>query len=125
MKEKNQNINNEKIVSTKPLSVLFTIVSNKKADYYVDLIQNYQVNMQMVVAANGTTKSTVFVDEVGSKSVIMSLIANENIERCLSELREKFSEIKGGKGVAYTVPLSSIAGVRFYNFLANNKSSFI
>lgn len=116
---------NKKLVSTKPISILFTIVNNKKTDYYVDLIQNYQVNLQMIAAANGTTKSTVFLDEVGSKSVIMSFILNENIEKCLSELKDKFAEIKDGKGVAYTVPLSSVSGVGFYNFLSNNRSSLI
>ena len=37
-------------------------------------------------------------------------------------LEEKFHKIKNGKGIAYTVPLTSTIGVAIYQFLSNTQS---
>ena len=34
-------------------------------------------------------------------------------------LEQKFETIKNGKGIAFTVPLSSVIGVNNYQFLSN------
>ena len=38
----------------------------------------------------------------------------------LAKLEEKFNTIKNGKGIAYTVPMTSTIGVAIYQFLSNN-----
>ena len=38
----------------------------------------------------------------------------------LDALEEKFNTIKNGKGIAYTVPMTSTIGVAIYQFLCNN-----
>ena len=115
----------KKLTSTKRLSVLFVIVKKKKVDYYLDLIEDFGVNMQISMIGNGTTKSAIFSDEIGSKAIILSLVSEDNIKRIMSELSRKFMEVKDGKGVAWTVPLSSVMGVTFFNFLSNNVGSII
>lgn len=117
--------NNKKLTSTKKLLMLVTIVRKTKTDFYVDLIESFGVNMQLIVIGNGTTKATVFTDEIGSKTVIFSIITEDKAKKILNELSDKFREIRDGKGVAWTVPLSSVMGVTFFNFLSNNKSNFI
>ena len=119
--------NNEqkKLTSTRKLSLLFTVVKRTKADFFLDLIQEFNVNMQMVMIGNGTTKSAIFSDEIGSKAMILSVIADDNVPRALRVLKEKFAEIRDGKGVAWVVPFDSVMGVTFFNFLSNNKSSII
>ena len=37
-------------------------------------------------------------------------------------LEEKFKTIKGGKGIAYTIPLSSLIGKLIFGFLSNNRT---
>lgn len=119
------NIEQKKLTSTRKLSLLFTVVKRAKADYFLDLLQEFNVNMQMVVIGNGTTKSAIFSDEIGSKAIILSVIADDNVPRALRVLKEKFAEIRDGKGVAWVVPFDSVMGVTFFNFLSNNKSSII
>lgn len=114
-----------KLKSTKKLNLLVTIVKKNKADYFVDLIEGYSVNMQMVLIGNGTTKSTIFTDEVGTKSVILSIVPEDKLDKLLKTMEEKFKELKGGKGVTWAVPLSSVMGVTFFNFLSNNKGSIL
>lgn len=116
---------NKKLISTKPLSLLITIVQREKMDFYVDALQQFDINMQMVVIGNGTTKTTVYVDEKGTKAVIFGVLSDDKIKPALSFLEDKFKTIKNGKGVACTVPLSSVMGVQFYNFLSNNRSTMI
>ena len=116
---------NKKLTSTKKLKLLFTIVRKAKADYFVDLIESMNTNMQMVVIGNGTTKSAIFSDEIGTKAIILSIVSDDNIRKILRVLEEKFSEIRDGKGVAAVVPLSSVMGVTFFNFLSNNREGII
>lgn len=118
-KEKN------KLTSTKKLSLLWTIVKKSKAEYYMDLIQEHGANMQMALIGNGTTKSKIFSDEIGTKSIILSVVLDDNVPGILKALKEKFEEIKDGKGVAWVVPFDSVMGVTFFNFLSNNRGSII
>lgn len=115
----------EKLTSTRKLSLLFTVVKRSKADFYIDLLQEFQVNMQMVLVGNGTTKSAIFSDEIGTKVIILSVITEDNLPKALKVLEEKFHEVRDGKGVAWAVPFDSVMGVTFFNFLSNNKSSII
>ena len=116
---------NEKLTSTKKLFLLVTIVRKNKADYFLDLIDGLGANLQLAAVGSGTTKATVFTDEVGTKAVIFSILTEDNIKKALRTLQEKFKELKDGKGVCWTCPVSSVMGVTFFNFLSNNKSNFI
>ena len=118
------NFSNTKLTSTKKLNLLFTIVKKNKVDYFIDLLQGYDANLQFVFVANGTTDSMLFTDEVGTKRVIMSVLTSDKVDQVMSILKEKFEEIKDGKGVAFAVPFSSMIGVSLFNFMSNNRSVF-
>ena len=105
------------------LMLLFTVVNRDKADLFVDLLQSFDVNMQMVLAASGTAPTNT-LNLLGitdsEKSVIISVIKREAAQPALSLLEEKFRTVRGGKGIAYTVPMTSIIGVAIYQFLSNS-----
>ncbi len=122
---KNKDEKEQRLTSTKKLSLLFVVVKKSKVDYYLDLIEDMGVNLQISMIGNGTTKSAIFSDEIGSKSIILSVVKEDNTDEIMSALGRKFKEIKDGKGVAWTVPLSSVMGVTFFNFLSNNVGSII
>ena len=107
------------------LKLLFTVVNRNKAEYYVDFIQSFEVNMQMMMAARGTA-STEMLSYLGltesEKTLIVSVIRDDMEKMVLNALEEKFRTIKNGKGIAYTVPLTSTIGVAIYQFLSNNKT---
>lgn len=111
-------------VSTSRLMVLFTIVNRKKGEYYADLLQSFQVNLQMVFLGEGTAdqKMLNYLGLAGSeKAVIVSVIREDKAGEALLTLEEKFNSIKDGKGIAYTVPMSSIIGVSAFGFLSDNR----
>ena len=118
--QKEQNSNT---VTTNRLKLLITIVNRSKADFYTDLIQSYDVNMQMVVMARGTA-SAKMLGLLGladnGKAVIFSVIQESKTQKALIKIEEKFNTIKDGKGVAFTIPLTSVIGALIYGFLSDN-----
>ena len=104
------------------LQLLFTVVDRRKAEFYVDILQSFEVNMQITLSARGTAK-TEMLELLGlaesDKSVIVSVIKEERAQEALATLEEKFKTIKNGKGIAYTVPMTETVGLAIYQFLAN------
>ncbi len=112
------------IAAPDKLLLLITVVDRSKADFYTDLLGSFDVNMQMVISAHGTaTKEILGILGLGDseRSVILSIIRKDKSAAAMSMLDDKFKTVKGGKGIAYTVPLSGTIGVAIYQFLSNNK----
>lgn len=112
----------KKQLAPQKLKLLVTVVNRAKGEFYLDLLQSFEVNMQLSLAANGTA-NTEMMNMLGltdsEKTVIFSVIRDDMVKGALSMLEEKFRTIKNGKGIAYTVPMSSVIGVAIYQFLCN------
>ena len=108
----------------KKLKLVFTVVDRSKAEFYLDILQGFEINMQTVMAAQGTV-STEMQHLLGledtDKAVLFSIIKDSNIQAALDTLETKFRTVKNGKGIAYTVPMTSTIGVAIYQFLCNSK----
>ncbi len=110
------------MVAPKKIKLLFTIVNREKTEFFVDFLHEFEINMQLVLSAQGTAKDDI-ISLLGltdsDKSVIISVIRQDKIKDALAALGEKFNTVKGGKGIAYTVPIKSAIGVAIYRFLSN------
>ena len=107
----------------KKLKLLFTIVDRPKAEFYLDVLSELEVNCQIVTGGKGTATSDM-VDLLGlnpHKAVIVSVIREDLTDNIMKVLEEKFRTIRNGKGIAFAVPLSSVIGVNMYRFLSNNR----
>ena len=107
----------------KKLKLLFTIVDRPKGEFYMDVISQFDVNYQMVLGGFGTARSEL-VELLGlepHKAVVISVIREELAETVMQCLEDKFATIRGGKGIAFAVPLSSVIGVNAYRFLSDNR----
>ena len=105
------------------LKLLFTVVNREKADLYVDLLQGFDSNLQLIASANGTANIEMlrYLGLADSqKAVIMSIIREDRSTAIMRFLEEKFNTVKNGKGIAYTVPMTGTIGVASYQFLSNN-----
>ncbi len=113
-------------VESNKLELLVTIVNRQKAEFYMDLIQSYEANMQMACQAQGTAtpdmrKILGLVDV--DKTVIFSVVQESRVSDIMYQLTKRFRTIKNGGGIAYTIPLASVIGVAVYTFLSNNKDA--
>ena len=117
----------KKSVSLNKLVLLITIVNQKKSEFYADYIQSLGANLQFVSFGEGTADASMQnllgLKDTG-KAVIFSIIREEKQDMILSSIREKFESIKNGKGIAYTVPFSSVIGASVYNFMSDNRTIF-
>ncbi len=108
--------------------LLFTVVNREKADFYIDLLEGFEINMQLVLSASGTADINT-LNLLGltnsEKSVIISTIRKDRADEALNALEQKFKTTRGGRGIAYTVPMSSVIGVAIYQFLSNKYSGGI
>ena len=107
----------------KKLKLVFTVVDRAKAEFYLDVLSQFEVNFQMVTGGKGTATSEL-VDMLGlniHKAVLLSVVREDMVDPIMKCLEDKFATIRNGKGVAFAVPLSSVIGVNMYQFLSNNK----
>ena len=109
------------------LKILVTVVSRSKAEYYLDFIESYEANLQTVIYGKGTAGDKF--DYLGfndnEKAIIFSIVKEDKMHDLLYELNEKFKKIRNGKGIAYSIPISSVIGVLIYQFLTGDNNKLI
>lgn len=108
------------------LKLVITVVNREKSEYYADLIQSCGCNFQCFVSAHGTAK-TETLEMLGlsddGKSVILSVISADRADSLLETLGQRFRTIKNGKGISFTVPMSSVIGALVYRFLSDKRET--
>ena len=105
------------------LELLLAVVHNDKAAYFSSLIQSHKANLQLTVPAKGTTH--LILNYLGltekPKSLVMSVVRADKAASLISLLDQTFKKGKNYKGIAFTVPMTSVIGTLVYGFLANDK----
>ena len=107
----------------KKLKLIITVVDRSKAEFYLDLLSQFEVNFQMVTGGKGTANSEI-IEMFGlniNKAVILSVVREDKVAPIMKVLEDKFETIRNGKGIAIAIPLSGVIGVNMYQFLSNNK----
>lgn len=106
------------------LKLLVTVVNRNKTEFFMDLLHDFDVNFQTAVLAQGTAKSdTLYMLglEDSDKSVIFSVIREDRATDALHAIEDRFNKLKKAKGIAFTIPMSSVIGVAIYRFLSDNR----
>ena len=81
------------------LKLLVTVVDRPKAEFYLDVLSQFEANFQMVTGGKGTASSEL-VELLGlntQKSVIFSVIREDRAETVLNCLEDKFHTIRGAR----------------------------
>ena len=117
--------NKKQVSNVRKLKILITIVDKSKALFYVDLLEQFEVNVHSVLYGKGSANSQM-LNLLGliesDKAVIISFIREDKIKDALETLNEKFAVVRNGKGIAFTVPLDSIIGAYAYQLLSNDRT---
>lgn len=105
------------------LKLVITVVDRPKAEFYMDVLSQFEVNCQLATAGMGTAHSEI-VDLLGltpEKTVIFSIAREDQVDPIMKCLDDKFHTIRNGKGISFAIPLSSVIGVNLYRFLSNHQ----
>lgn len=125
MAKKVQKKTSSDVSNLRKLKMLITVVDRTKALFYQDLLEQFEVNVQMVLYGKGTANSQMLA-RLGliesDKAIIISCVREDMVKEALEMLNEKFSTVKNGKGIAYTIPLYSLIGVSTYQLLSNDRT---
>ena len=80
----------------KKLKLVITVVDRAKAEFYLDVFSQFDVNFQMVTGGKGTAQSEI-VEMLGlniHKAVIMSVVREDMVSPIMKCLEEKFETIR-------------------------------
>ncbi len=103
----------------KKIKLLFIIVDRGQAIKYLRENEKHDVTTQMVLLGHGT--ASIALDYLGlgdiKKDVILSIIKAEKSEEIMASIEKK---IKQAKGIAFTVPISSMIGLSIYKFITKS-----
>lgn len=109
--------------SLKKVKMLITIVDRSKVEFYLDVLATFDVNLQFVTFGRGSA-STEVREMLGLneyKGIIFSIVTEDKVNIIQNALQTRFKTIRGGKGISCVIPLSSVMGVRLYQFIINNR----
>ena len=107
----------------KKLKLLVTVVDRQKAEFYLDVISQFPVNVQFAVPGEGTANSEL-VSLLGlniQKAVLLTVAREDLVDGIMNSLEDKFQTVKHGKGISFAVPFSSVIGVNLYRFMSDNR----
>lgn len=109
-------------VVQKKLLLFITIVNGGVATPVMRLFQRYGCSAQFVQRGEGTATKEIYnilgVEDI-DKDIVFSFVTEDVIPDIKKELEAFFTINKRNKGIGMAIPLSSMIGVRVYQFLAN------
>lgn len=115
-----QNERIETICSTQKMDLVFTIVSRGKGEAVLDVFRENKVLQNIICHGHGTAPSSILeVLGLGAtdKDIILSFVIAENSKKVIEQVAKKLEFSKPGHGIAFTVPLESVAGIMSFKFL--------
>ena len=106
----------------KKLSLFITIVGKGQAQPITRLFERGGSSAQFIQRGEGTASKEIYSIlgvEDNDKDIVFSFISQDKIPDIKTELNAFFLANKKNRGIGFSIPLSSIIGVRVYQFLAN------
>ncbi len=119
--EKNElpSLNN---IVQKKLLLFITIVTSGHGSHITRMFEKVGVSAQFVQSGEGTATKEINnllgIEDV-DKDIVVSFITEDKIPLIRQDLSEYFSSNKRNRGIGMAIQLSSVIGVRVYQFLAN------
>ncbi len=107
--------------SIKELYLLITILPINKRDLFMDITENYNVNYHISFLGNGSASEEILALtglKDSKRAVTFGFIREDKIKDCLAAIEDKMNDL-GIHGVAFSLPLNSIMGLKNYMFLAD------
>ena len=102
-----------------PVEMLVTIVDRGLGEKVVGFNRAHDVKVNMICLGRGTASSRV-LDLLGlgstEKDVVLSFVPVSRVQEALSNLGEKMEFQKPGRGIAFSIPVNSIAGANVLHY---------
>lgn len=124
MKTTKKPIAYEKSHTLEPLRLFVVIVSYGQANAIMKYLHDVECSFSFITSGEGTgTKEMyeLFGLSDSKKQIIYSLVKKEKAKELADKLRTRFSVSKTAAGIAFSIRLTSVAGISVYKFLTNTR----
>lgn len=114
----------DKIHKLKPLRLLVVVVNAGQSESITSILEMNESALMMILRGRGTASREVYQTIAGGelrKNVILAVIREDRWPSIKGALRARFSVSALSRGIAYTVPIDSVAGVSIYKMLGNQR----
>lgn len=108
----------------KKIKLFVVIVYDGQGESIANFLSQNEAAVSLTLNGTGTASAKVYdVLSIGDKrkQIVLSLVREENIERIKEYLTERFSVSRQAKGVAFSIRITSVAGVSVYKYLTNTR----
>ena len=123
VKQENLNKTNNSGSTTKKLLMFITIVNRGQGNFVLKLFESEGANAQFVQYGEGTAQKEIrdiLGIEDNTKEIIISLISEDRIESAKKELEAFFKVSKRNRGIGFSIPMTSLIGMKLYQFLTDS-----
>jgi hypothetical protein len=108
-----------------PLLLVFTIVNAGQGEAIANIYKKAEAYAAYFLNGKGTAPNNLYavLGSAGAlkKDVILGVIKTDRWESLRQAIDARFAVSKLAKGVSFTVPLDSVAGVSIYKMLSNTR----
>lgn len=103
-----------------PIKMFIIVVPNGQAEAIIKILNSIEVSVSVVTNGMGTyvTKNNV---NASKKQILFTFVTHEKVEEFTQLMKKRFNFSSATKGAAFSINISSIAGVTVYKFLTNTR----
>lgn len=102
------------------MDVIFTVVQRGLGEEVIEVTKNNGVFVNLICPGRGTATSSIlemFGLGATEKDVILSFVKTDETHRVITAISEQMEFAKPGGGIAFAVPLQSVAGIKVLQYL--------
>ncbi len=112
----------EERTKTYPLSLVITIVNRHQSDFFLDNYGELGASLSVVLYAYSHPPASI-MEYLGTdstkKDIILTVARSEAVPQMLAKAEERFGISEEAKGIAFSLPISGVAGISIYKFLSD------
>ncbi len=130
-KKSSKKINNENATSEvtpfeqnhviTPTKMVVAIVPYGQANGIVKILNELECAMTLITNGEGTFQREATLSG-SKKQIVFGFLKENKIEEFKEKAQKRFSTSSATKGVAFSIRLTSVAGVSVYKFLTNTRN---
>lgn len=103
-----------------PLKMFVIIVPYGQANGVVKMLNNMESAMNFITNGEGTYQRESQLNGP-KKQIIFTILREDKVEEFKQKMSERFTTSQSAKGIAFSIKLTSVAGVSVYKFLSNSR----
>lgn len=113
----------EKTNVIRKLSLFVVVVRAGQAEAIRQIFNSYDTAITLTTIGTGKSfsYSSNYSRTLSKKNFIFAIVREDKAPLILEKLQERFNVSKAAAGIAYSIDLTSVAGVSVYKFLTNTR----